>query len=236
MSFVRLAIRFLHIALTCALMLAVYGMRRLRAGVRIDPEKKELLRGEVLASLLSRLGATFVKLGQIMSTRPDLLGPGYIAPLSRLQDDVAPASFAVMERVLDRELGPEARSRLVEIEERPIAAASVAQVHRGRLDTGEVVAVKIQRPEAEGQIRRDLAIARFWARVFDRLPSVSMLSLPGSVERFGEALSGQLDFVAEAENNRRFARNFRQSPGSPYRRSTRICRPGACSRWSSSTV
>jgi ubiquinone biosynthesis protein len=89
-----------------------------------------------------------------------------------------------------------------------VAAASVAQVHRATLTSGEVIALKVQRPDARAQIERDLAILRFAARVLDAIPSLRMLSLPGAVERFGHALSGQLDFRDEAEHNRRFAKNF----------------------------
>lgn len=208
MSWLRLYLRFVYIALLFGLALVTYAFRRVRLGFGVAPERVELLRGETLAALFAKLGATFVKLGQILSTRPDLLPPGYITPLARLQDDVPPLRFEVIETVLAAELTPEKRARIVSIEPEPIAAASVAQVHRGKLDTGETVALKIQRPEAETQIRRDLSIASFWARVLNLVPSISMLSLPGSVEHFGEALSGQLDFREEAAHNRRFARNF----------------------------
>jgi ubiquinone biosynthesis protein len=171
-------------------------------------EQRETLRGEVLARLFQKLGATFIKFGQILSTRPDLLGPGFIAPLSKLQDRVTPAPFSEIQKVIESDLSEKAKARLVEIDPEPVAAASVAQVHRARLDSGEVVALKVQRLEAEHQIQRDLAILGFWARFFDRFSAIRMLSLPGSVERFGEALRGQLDFEREAENNRRFAKNF----------------------------
>jgi ubiquinone biosynthesis protein len=114
--------------------------------------------------------------------------------------------------MIARELSPAARARLVSIDPTPVAAASVAQVHRATLDTGEVVALKVQRPEAEPQIERDLAILAILAGLVDRLPSVHLLSIPGAVARFAEALRGQLDFCLEADNNRRFARNFADVP------------------------
>lgn len=211
MRALRLGLRFLHIAWVFFVAAFVYLGRRIAAG-RLSQDRVEQLRGEVLARAFEQLGATFVKLGQIMSTRPDLLGPGYTRALARLQDAVPPAPFSAVRAVLDAELSPEGRRRLAFIEETPIAAASVAQVHRARLDTGETIALKVQRREAEAQIDRDLAILGWLARTADRVPSVHLLSLPGSAARFGESLRGQLDFRMEAENNRRFAKNFEGQP------------------------
>mgnify|MGYP001164251345 CR=1 FL=1 len=212
MRALRLAFRFVHIAWVFVIAALVYAGRRVAAG-RLDRAGVESLRGEVLAKAFEKLGATFIKLGQIMSTRPDLLGPGYTGKLARLQDAVPPAPFESVRAVLAAELSPASRARLAFIEPTPIAAASVAQVHRARLDTGEDVALKVQRAEAEPQIERDLAILELLGRAIDRLPSMRLLSLPGSIERFGEALRGQLDFRQEAANNRRFAKNFEGSPG-----------------------
>ncbi|MEZ4220220.1 MAG: AarF/UbiB family protein [Polyangiaceae bacterium] len=211
MRWVVLGIRFLHIVVISAWMIAAWCVRRLfLMGGSVD-EKEQLL-GRYLARLLSHLGATFIKFGQILSTRPDLLPPGVIQELSRLQDDVPPLRFERVRAVLASELDDEWPSRLSEFEETPVAAASVAQVHRARLSDGRSVAVKVQRPEARSQIERDLLILGFWARLLDRIPSIRMLSLPGSVERFGHALTGQLDFTQEARNNRRFATAFADVP------------------------
>jgi ubiquinone biosynthesis protein len=206
----RLSLRFLHIAWVFLIAALVYAGRRVAAG-RLDRDGVEGLRGDVIASAFEKLGATFIKFGQILSTRPDLLGPGYTQKLARLQDAVPPAPFEVVRGVLDAELSEASRARIAFIEETPVAAASVAQVHRARLDTGQSVALKVQRPEAEAQIERDLAILGVLARMVDRVPSMHLMSLPGSVERFAAALRGQLDFLVEADNNRRFARNFESS-------------------------
>ncbi|MBZ0121761.1 MAG: hypothetical protein K8H88_32490 [Sandaracinaceae bacterium] len=208
----RLVLRFLRIAVAFLWALARYVARVLASalperGEELDEARTERLRGEILADTLERLGATFVKFGQILGSRPDLLGPGYVGALARLQDKVPPSPFAAIERVLAEDLG-ERRARFRSIEPTPVAAASVAQVHEGILDTGERVAIKVQRPEAPEQIEGDLAIMAFGARLLDRLPSVHLLSLPGAVERFDHALRGQLDFHAEADHNRRFAKNF----------------------------
>ncbi|MFK7985820.1 MAG: ABC1 kinase family protein [Sandaracinaceae bacterium] len=207
MRTLRLLPRFLWIALVFMSVLPRYLWRRMGSG-RLDSEGVEALRGRVLADTLERLGATFVKFGQILGSRPDLLGPGYIASLARLQDDVPPIPFSVVEEVLDVELTRQQRARIDRVDPTPIAAASVAQVHEGWLATGERVAMKIQRPEARSQIERDLAIMTIGASVLDRIPSVRLLALPGGVARFGEALENQLDFRLEAANNRRLAENF----------------------------
>lgn len=211
MRLLGLWLRFANIAFVFFAAFFGYGVKRLFAG-RLKPAERERMQGRALARLLERLGATFIKFGQILSTRPDLLGPGIIAPLARLQDRVPPAPFKAIRKVIDDELGSRT-ARLQDVEPEPVAAASVAQVHRARLDDGRVVALKVQRPEAAAQVHRDLAILGFWARVLDRFSALSMLSLPGAVERFGHALEGQLDFEAEAEHNRRFAKNFADVPG-----------------------
>ncbi len=208
----RLSLRFIHIALVLFLAALAYAWSRLRGG-RLDRDGIESLRGRRIAATMETLGATFIKLGQILSTRPDLLGPGYTTQLARLQDAVPPAPFAVVEAVIAAELSPADRARLAWIDPEPLAAASVAQVHKGRLVTGEAVALKVQRPEAASQIERDLAILGVLAALADRVPSVHLLSLPGAVARFGEALRGQLDFRLEAANNRRFAASFAAVPG-----------------------
>jgi ubiquinone biosynthesis protein len=203
-----LLLRFLRIVGTLALVPLRYFGRELTAEAPPTPEERERWWGELLANALESLGATFVKLGQILGSRPDLLPPGILRAMARLQDDVEPLPFEAIDRVLAAAWG-DARAR-VEVVPIPMAAASVAQVHEGRLDTGERVAIKVQRPEARGQIERDLVLMHLVARLLDVVPSVRLISLPGAVARFGDALHDQLDFRKEAANNRRFAHNFRR--------------------------
>lgn len=211
--------RFLSLVLRSLAILAVltgaffrYVGRRIVAG-RLDTEARDRLRGQVLVSTLDKLGATYVKLGQILSTRPDIIPPGIVRELETLQDKVQPIPFEQVVRVLDEDLSKEARARIVDIDPVPVAAASVAQVHRGRLDTGEAVALKVQRPLAAPQIDRDLVLMDVGARMLECIPSLKLLSLRGSVAQFAEAMHRQVDFEQEANNNRRFAANFAHVDG-----------------------
>ena len=212
MRFLGLVLRFVVIVVLTTWALIGYLGRRIALG-RAEALAVERLRGARLATLFEKLGATFIKFGQIMSTRPDLLGPGYTEELARLQDDVPAAPFSVMTRVLRDDLGPARFERIVHIDPVPVAAASVAQVHEARLDNGRRAALKIQRPEARSQIERDFAILEFLARLINLVPSLKPLSLPGAAERFHEALETQLDFEQEAAHNRRFAKNFAEVEG-----------------------
>jgi ubiquinone biosynthesis protein len=208
----RYALRSIEIALFVAAALVSYGARRV---VRFEPERAEVdsLRGRALARLLERLGATFIKFGQIMSSRPDLLPAEYIDALAKLQDDVPAAPFGEVDAVIRADLSDEARDLIASIEERAVAAASVAQVHRAVLKDGRTVALKVQRRGAHADVERDLTLLGFMAALCDRIPSVRLLSLPGAVARFSVAMHAQLDFGLEAENNRRFAAAFAHTAG-----------------------
>ena len=189
----RFLIRGIAVVFAVAAALTLYAGQVLLGKTRTR-EARERTRGEVLAELLISLGATYIKFGQILSTRPDLLGPGYIQALSRLQDQAPELPYSEMKRVLESELSREAQGQIAHVERQAVAAASVAQVHRATLVTGEDVAIKIQRPNAAREIVQDILVMKVVAWWLDRIPSVRMLSLPGAVERFSTAMRGQRIF------------------------------------------
>ena len=161
-----------------------------------------------LAALLIALGATFVKVGQIMSTRPDLFPPHVIRGLTRLQDNVGAFSWRAVERTLVEDLGKPLTELFASFDQTPIASASVAQVHRANLPSGEEVAVKVRRPGLDDLVRFDLSIMRLFARVIALIPSIRLLAPVESVDEFGRAIRAQIDLRIEAANNARFSANF----------------------------
>jgi ubiquinone biosynthesis protein len=168
--------------------------------------------GRVVVDLFRELGATFIKVGQIMSTRPDLI-PEYVSTaLAELQDGVGPFSFDEVVRTVESDLGRPLGSAFAEFAPVPLASASVSQVHKARLPDGRVVAVKVRRPNVVQLCTFDLAVMRIGARFINLVPSVSTLAPVASVEEFGRAIFAQLDFRIEARNNRRFRDNFRALP------------------------
>lgn len=168
--------------------------------------------GSRLASLLVALGATFVKVGQIMSTRPDLFPPHIIRALTRLQDNVGAFSWAAVERTILEDLGKPVGELYASFEREPIASASVAQVHRATLPSGEEVAVKVRRPGLDDIVRFDLAVMRLFAHAIAIVPSLRLLAPVESVDEFGRAIRAQIDLRVEAENNARFTKNFAGDP------------------------
>jgi ubiquinone biosynthesis protein len=168
--------------------------------------------GQVVLDLFRELGATFIKVGQIMSTRPDLI-PDYVSKkLSHLQDDVGPFPLPTVLRTIERDLGRPAATLFPEFAPVPLASASVSQVHKARLPDGRLVAVKVRRPDVVELCTFDLHVMRIGARLLNGIPSISTLAPVATVEEFGRAIFSQLDFRIEAANNRRFRENFRAEP------------------------
>ena len=165
--------------------------------------------GRGAARACEALGATFVKVGQIASTRSDLLPPDFAAELARLRDEVEPLPFEVVRATVEGELGAPLEAAFEAFEAVPLGAASVAQVHGARLPGGAEVAVKVRRPGIREQIALDRALLLGLARGLERLmPSLRLVSLAEAVETFCEAVELQTDFALEARNNRRFAEHF----------------------------
>jgi len=191
-----------------AWLLVKYGRADLasRAGLAEDFSEEERLsaakdpKAEELAGDLEELGPTFVKIGQLLSTRADLLSPPYLEALSRLQDSVEPFSFAEVEEIVTAELKVRISKAFLEFEAIPVAAASLGQVHRARLRDGTPVAVKVQRPGIREKVLEDLEAFSEVAELVDRHAETSGPPLAEAVEEFRKAILEELDYRKEANN------------------------------------
>jgi len=170
--------------------------------------------GEALVQACTRLGATFIKIGQIASTRADLLPPDVVRELCRLRDQVPPFDFRLVRRTLAEDFGASLERFFASFDPVPVAAASVAQVHRAVLrESGEIVAVKVRRPDILDKIALDRAILLALGHLLERVvPSLRLISLAGALRAFCDAVEQQTHFTREAENNRRFTANFAADP------------------------
>jgi predicted unusual protein kinase regulating ubiquinone biosynthesis (AarF/ABC1/UbiB family) len=156
---------------------------------------------EEFAKDLEALGPTFVKLGQVLASRSDLLPVSYVAALSRLQDDVEPFEFAEVEAIVERELGVRISKAFSEFESTPLAAASLGQVHRAALRDGRQVVVKVQRPGIQEIIAEDLSALAAAAALLDAHTAIGRrYQFTSLVEEFEKSLSRELDYRLEAQN------------------------------------
>jgi ubiquinone biosynthesis protein len=170
-------------------------------------------RGQHLRDLLDELGPTFVKFGQLLSTRPDVVPPDIIAELRGLQDDVRPFPFEQAERVIVEELGNSIERLFLEFEREPVAAASIGQVHRAILPNGKRVAVKVQRPGAPRQIEADLVLLYQAARlVKERVHALDFIDAHALIDEFARQIRQELDYRLEGRNAQTFHRNFAGDP------------------------
>ena len=163
-------------------------------------------RPEHLRSALEELGTTFIKLGQILSTRADLLPPDYLAELTKLQDSAPPVPFAAVRDTLVAELKQPLESAFLHFDPEPLAAASIGQAHAATLPNGTEVVVKVRRPGVVEQVHEDLEILRELAAVAGRhWEFAERYDLVGIVEEFSETLKAELDYIREGHNAERFA-------------------------------
>ena len=191
-----------------ALLIAKYGRPGLLKQAGLDdviddgPPNGEMAKtGEALAADLEKLGPTFIKLGQVLSVRYDLLPSEYADALARLQDDVAPFSFTDVERIVNAELGLRMSKAFAEFDSTPIAAASLGQVHRARLRDGREVAVKVQRPGIHETIADDLdALAEIAGWVDTHTDFGRSRHLSEFLDEFRKSLLRELDYRREAQN------------------------------------
>lgn len=164
---------------------------------------------EELASDLERLGPVFVKLGQLLSTRPDLMPEAYLEALARLQDEVEPFAFQEVEEIVAEELGVRLSKAFAEFDSKPLAAASLGQVHRAVLRDGRRVVVKVQRPGIRQDVVRDLDALAEIAGFLDRHTEAGRhFGFRPMVEEFGHTLMRELDYRREAANLAAIGRNL----------------------------
>lgn len=194
-----------------------FAQLKLRRELQVDYEGADLTRaalgspdtGKRLVAAFSKLGPTFVKLGQILSTRPDLLPPGILNELTQLQDKVSPLPFDQVVQQLRHAYGPGFREIFASLDETALASASIAQVHRATLKDGTPVVLKIQRPGLRPKIESDLNILRALANwVEESFDEAAAMDLGGVLRGFAKSLAQELDFCCEARNMNRFRRNF----------------------------
>ncbi|MGZ4414963.1 MAG: ABC1 kinase family protein [Gaiellaceae bacterium] len=191
-----------------------------RRSARDEVDGQPSQRGQHLREMLDELGPTFVKFGQLLSTRPDVLPPDIINELRGLQDDVRPFPIADVEKVIEEDLGLTIGQLFTEFDEKPIAAASIGQVHRATLPNGKQVAVKVQRPGAPRQIEADVALLYQAAKIAkERVRALDFIDAHQLVDEFARSIRQELDYRLEARNADTFHRNF---AGHPHVRVPRV--------------
>jgi ubiquinone biosynthesis protein len=165
--------------------------------------------GERIRMFLEELGPTFVKIGQIASTRPDIIPAEILQELVKLQDNVSLFSFDEVKRIIEEELDDSLENSFAEFSETPLAAASIGQVHHAVLLTGERVAVKVQRPNIMSVIETDLEILQDLARLAEsRIDWVERYQIRTIVEELSRSLREELDYENEGRNAEKIAKQF----------------------------
>jgi ubiquinone biosynthesis protein len=211
MKALRLAARFVVIAVIVNVCLLRYLLARIATLFIFDRERRRQsvarLRGRVLKSGMTSLGATFIKLGQVMSTRLDLFDRELIDELRGLQDQLPPFPASEARRIVEEELGGTVEAHFADFGE-PVAAASVAQVHRARLRDGTEVAVKILRPDVRTRVEGDAAIILGFARMMEWFPSARASEPREHLSHFVQGIIDQTDLSLEAGNYETFRKNF----------------------------
>lgn len=191
-----------------------------------EEAKTKISRGERVRLVIQDLGPSFIKLGQIASTRPDLIPPDVILELKKLQDNVASIPFDEIKKQIETSLGATIEEVFVSFDEKPLATASIGQVHRAVLATpdGEVqVVVKVQRPRVSEIVTRDLELLHIMAAAIERaIPETKIYSPVGLVQQFDRSITAELNFLIEGENGERFTQNFEGSKESQFVRFPKV--------------
>ena len=179
---------------------------------RSDADNKELLKEdfpERLRLMLQELGTTFIKFGQLLASRPDLVGEKISEELSQLHDDNPPVDYEEIKEMIETQLGGNIEEFFAEFSETSLATASIAQVHEAKLHNGERVAVKVQKPNIEDIIETDLSIMKFIANESDRFDTgFRHLNLPAVIHEFDRSIHKEMDFDNELMNIRHLNDNF----------------------------
>jgi ubiquinone biosynthesis protein len=180
-------------------------LARSREGERVHAKTTP----ERVRAALQELGPTFVKMGQVLSTRPDIVPAEYLEQLRHLQDDVEPVPFEEVRATIEAATGRPLPDAFAEIDPTPVAAASVAQVHRGRLYDGEEVAIKVLRPAVRDVVRADIGVMDLLARRLEAtFAEARALNIVAMVREFERAMRRELDLRTEARNLKRFRAMF----------------------------
>jgi ubiquinone biosynthesis protein len=182
---------------------------RSRLGREVEVDGAGSPRGVRLREMLDELGPTFVKFGQLLSTRPDIVPPDIVFELKALQDAVTPFPFEAARAVVEAELGLTLEQLYLDFDETPVAAASIGQVHRATLPNGHRVVVKVQRPNAPRQIEADLELMYQLARIArERVRALEFIDTVAVVDEFARSIRQELDYRIEARNAEQFHKNF----------------------------
>lgn len=159
------------------------------------------------------LGPTFIKFGQILSTRPDIMSEEFIKEFLKLQDEVPPFPFQDVVKVIEQELKKPVKELFRKIDEKPVAAASIAQVHKAVTMDGEQVVIKVQRPDIAAVIDTDISILQYLAKLIIKyIPESSIYNPIGMVDEFGISIKKEMDFILEASHMERFKKNHSDDP------------------------
>ncbi len=186
----------------------------IKLGKKVIPRLKEkdlekITRAQRVRLAFEELGPTFVKLGQMLSVRPDLIPEDFINEFKKLQDEVSPFPVQQVHEVIQTQLGAPVEQLFSSFAEEPLAAASIAQVHRAVIENGQQVVVKIQRPNIQSVIETDLSILFDLAMLIERhIPESKLYDPMAIVEEFAKTIRQELDFIREGRNIDRFRRNF----------------------------
>jgi len=179
---------------------------------KIPKDLERLSQPQRLRLVMEELGPTFIKLGQLLSTRPDVLDKAYIHEFSKLQDKVPAVSFEEINAQIQRELGYPAEELFAEFSTKPLAAASIAQVHRGKLKSGEEVVFKVRRPGIVKIVETDIDVLMGLAYLIEQhVPTVALYDPVGLVKEFRRSIMRELNFTREGRTVDRFAVNFAES-------------------------